>query len=250
MNERYSRQESFIGIDKLKEVKVAVVGCGAGGSQEAELLVRCGVGEIYLFDDDKVELHNLTGQRFTEKDVGRAKVTCLMNYLQSINSDVKIYANNIRIVKEGQLPKDLDYLFSCVDTFKARITLVNYQKRVNTRCIILDGGTSDVSTTIGTVQMYNREKGHITELKHFHNDLQEKLKTEEVMACTDDIIPSLITTGLMVSTIKVHMMLQHLKEGRIYEDMCQISLGKKPAIDWFEKAKPKEKKKKDGKSKV
>jgi len=237
MQTRYSRQESYIGIENLKNIKVGVVGVGAVGSKVAELLVRCGIGEIYLFDDDRVSLHNLAGQLFIEADVGKPKVMCLMNYLSRINSDVRIYAENTRVVKEEQLPRNLNYLFSCVDLFKSRITLVNYQKRINPKCIILDGGTSDSSTTIGTVQMYNRDKGHITELKHFHPDLQKKLQSEEVMSCTEEIIPSLITTSSMVATIEVHMMLQHLKEGKLYEEMCQISLGKKPSINWFEKNK-------------
>lgn len=235
MNTRYSRQESYIGTDELKNIKVAVIGVGAGGSMVAELLTRMGCGNIYMFDDDVIGIHNIAGQLFSENDIGKSKVITLMHRLNKINSEVKIFANNMRIVNEKQLPKDLNYLFSCVDTFKARITLVNYQKRINPKCIILDGGTSDKSPTIETVQMYNREQGHITELKHFQPNLQKKLQTEEVRSCTQEIIPSLITTSTIGAAMQVHWMLQHLKEGRIYEEMCQISLGKKPSINWFEK---------------
>ena len=235
VKDRYSRQESFVGTEKLKDLKVAVVGVGAVGSQVAELLARIGIGNIYLFDDDSVSIHNLSGQQFVEAEGGKPKISCIMKRLNAINSDINIFAENLRIVDEKQLPPNLDYLFSCVDLFKARLTLVNYQKRINQRCIILDGGTSDTSTTIGTVQMYNREKGHITELKHFHADLQKKLKTEEVNRCTEEIIPSIITTSSFVATMEVHWMLQHIKDGRVYEEMCQISTGKKPTINWFEK---------------
>lgn len=235
MNERYSRQEKYIKKEDLERLKVAVVGVGAVGSNVAELLARLGIGTIYLFDDDKVGLHNIAGQKFIEKDIDKPKVVATMEYLSKINSDVEIFANNMRISKEEQLPKDLDYLFCCVDLFKARVTLVNYQKRINPKCILLDGGTSDSSTTIGTVQMYNREKGKITELKHFHPDLQNKLQTEEVQGCTEEFIPSIITTSMMVSTLQVHWMLQHIKDKRLYEEMCMISLGKKPNIEWFKK---------------
>lgn len=237
VDERYSRQESYIGTDKLKNLKVCIVGCGSIGGAVALLLARIGVGQIYLFDDKRVGQHNLAGQNFTEADVNRPKVMCIMQQLQQINSGIKVFAEPIRIVDERQLPPDLDYLFSCVDLFKARITLVNYQKRINNKCIILDGGTSDSSTTMGTIQMYNRKKGHITELKHFHSDLQKKLQSEEVMSCTQEIIPSLITTSTIVATIEVHWMLQHINHGKIYEEMCQISLGKKPMFNYFEKKK-------------
>ena len=38
---------------------VAVVGVGGVGSVTAEMLTRCGIGKLILFDYDKVELANM-----------------------------------------------------------------------------------------------------------------------------------------------------------------------------------------------
>ena len=71
---RYSRQEIFtpIGRDgqaRLKAARVAVVGCGALGSQLCETMVRAGVGLVRLIDRDIVEESNLQRQSlFTEAD--------------------------------------------------------------------------------------------------------------------------------------------------------------------------------------
>ena len=44
---------------RIREKSVAVVGVGGVGSVTAEMLVRCGVGKLILFDYDTVELANM-----------------------------------------------------------------------------------------------------------------------------------------------------------------------------------------------
>ena len=53
---------------------VLLVGVGGVGSVAAEMLVRCGVGKLILFDFDSVELSNMNRLFFTPKDVGLSKV--------------------------------------------------------------------------------------------------------------------------------------------------------------------------------
>lgn len=45
--------------EKIRELCVAVVGIGGVGSVTAEMLTRCGIGKLILFDYDKVELANM-----------------------------------------------------------------------------------------------------------------------------------------------------------------------------------------------
>ena len=45
--------------EKIRELTVAVVGVGGVGSVTAEMLTRCGIGKLILFDYDKVELANM-----------------------------------------------------------------------------------------------------------------------------------------------------------------------------------------------
>lgn len=44
---------------RIREKSVAVVGVGGVGSVAAEMLVRCGVGRLIIFDYDKVEMANM-----------------------------------------------------------------------------------------------------------------------------------------------------------------------------------------------
>src|SRR6185437_14955592 len=71
---RYSRQMLFAplgaaGQRKLAEARVAVVGCGALGTAQADLLARAGIGHLHLIDRDYVEASNLQRQTlFDESD--------------------------------------------------------------------------------------------------------------------------------------------------------------------------------------
>lgn len=45
--------------EAIREKTVVVVGIGGVGSVAAEMLARCGVGKLILFDYDKVEMANM-----------------------------------------------------------------------------------------------------------------------------------------------------------------------------------------------
>ena len=228
INQRYSRQESVISDDKLKEAKVCVVGTGAVGSVVADLLARIGVGTIYLFDYDSVEIHNIAGQRFKEEDFGNPKVKVIENELKKINSEILILGENLKIVSENQLPKDLDYIFSCVDNFTARKVLIDYQKKINKKVVIFDGGLN--TPTVGTNQMYIKGGRKITE---FYPDFHKEMEKEKRTTCTGELIPSLVTTSTVLGALRVHQFIQHLMEGREYKELMNVSMGKKIGIDYF-----------------
>src|ERR1043166_9757495 len=72
--ERYSRQIRFEGIGeegqrRIGAARALVVGCGALGSAQVEMLARAGVGGLRIVDRDFVEESNLQRQTmFTERD--------------------------------------------------------------------------------------------------------------------------------------------------------------------------------------
>ena len=46
----------------FEKAKVSILGCGGLGSNVAMILARAGIGEIFLYDFDKVEYSNLNRQ--------------------------------------------------------------------------------------------------------------------------------------------------------------------------------------------
>ncbi len=96
--ERYSRQILFReigeeGQKKLLAGKVALIGCGALGSAQADLLVRAGIGRLRIIDRDFVEASNLQRQTlFDEEDARQSlpKAVAAKKKLLAVNPDCQI----------------------------------------------------------------------------------------------------------------------------------------------------------------
>nr|CAG4651029.1 EOG090X07G2 [Simocephalus serrulatus] len=122
--------------EKIRDYTVAVVGVGGVGSVTAEMLTRCGIGKLILFDYDKVELANMNRLFFQPHQSGLSKVEAAANTLSFINPDVEFETHNYNIttmdnfqhfmsrIKEGSLSGGpVDLVLSCVDNFEARMAI-------------------------------------------------------------------------------------------------------------------------------
>ena len=70
-----SRQELLCGFEQaeLSYATIALLGAGGIGGEIGEGLARKGVGRLYLYDGDIVEITNLNRQRFFPEDIGNNK---------------------------------------------------------------------------------------------------------------------------------------------------------------------------------
>ncbi|KAL6973045.1 hypothetical protein U1Q18_027220 [Sarracenia purpurea var. burkii] len=59
--------------ERIRDFSVAIVGIGGVGSVAAEMLTRCGIGRLLLYDYDKVELANMNRLFFRPEQVGMTK---------------------------------------------------------------------------------------------------------------------------------------------------------------------------------
>jgi molybdopterin-synthase adenylyltransferase len=83
MTDVYLHERLYRGDDalaKLGAVKVALCGAGALGSLLADNLVRQGVRQLTVIDDDRVEAHNAGTQLYGQSDVGAFKAEVLRAY--------------------------------------------------------------------------------------------------------------------------------------------------------------------------
>jgi len=129
-DDRYARQTvlSQIGPEgqkKLSESSVLIVGCGALGAAQAELLARAGVGSIFLADRDVVELHNLQRQLlYDEQDVEELmpKASAAARKLRRINSSVRIeeIVTDVTNSNIEKLIEPVDLVLDATDNFQTR----------------------------------------------------------------------------------------------------------------------------------
>jgi len=82
LHEQLYRGEDF---DKLADKVVVIAGCGAIGSWAAIILARMGVQNFRLIDKDRVEIHNVSTQAFTPRDVGQYKTRAVQEQLYRIS---------------------------------------------------------------------------------------------------------------------------------------------------------------------
>jgi sulfur carrier protein ThiS adenylyltransferase len=131
--ERYARLSRFkpIGNDGLKllrKKRVAIVGVGALGTTQAEILVRSGIGEITLIDRDYVDITNLQRQTlFTEEDVEQQmpKAESAKRRLEAVNKDVDIQAviSDLNPDNAEELLAGHDCILDGTDNFETRLVI-------------------------------------------------------------------------------------------------------------------------------
>lgn len=101
---RFARQHALKvigpqGQKRLLETTVAIVGCGALGSAQANLLVRAGIGKLILIDHDTVQEVDLHRQiLFDQRDVieEMPKVLAAKRRLNAIDPQTEILAFHTR----------------------------------------------------------------------------------------------------------------------------------------------------------
>ncbi len=121
--ERYSRQilvRNFGGAaqTKLKAAHVGVIGAGGIGAPLLLYLAGAGIGEITLFEDDKVTLSNLHRQIiYPENAIEQSKSEVAKSEIKSLNPHLK-FNNAGRF--EGTLPDGLNLLVDGSDNLATR----------------------------------------------------------------------------------------------------------------------------------
>jgi adenylyltransferase/sulfurtransferase len=129
---RYARQVLLDGWDmdaqlRLKSARVVMIGAGGLGCPASETLVRAGLGEIHLIDDDEIEASNLQRQTlFLPEDIGQSKALTAAAMLERINPLIKTRGTVARLDEDNAYELlDIasgkpDLLLDCTDNFATR----------------------------------------------------------------------------------------------------------------------------------
>ncbi|GLI61825.1 hypothetical protein VaNZ11_004337 [Volvox africanus] len=175
--------------ERIRNKTVAVVGVGGVGSVAAEMLTRCGVGRLLIYDYDKVELANMNRLFFRPEHCGMTKTDAARKTLQEINPDVEVesYTMNITTLKGFEAFKSsllgpdgnsrVDLILSCVDNYEARIT-------INQVCLELKQNWMESGVSEDAVS------GHIQTL------------IPGVTACFQCVPPLVVASGIDERTLK------------------------------------------------
>lgn len=130
---RYSRQIRFapLGEDgqrRIRAARVAIVGCGALGTVQAEAMTRAGVGLLRIIDRDFVELSNLQRQfLFEESDAAESlpKAIAAVQRLARVNSEVELdpHVADLTPSNVEDLFEGIDLVLDGTDNFETRFLI-------------------------------------------------------------------------------------------------------------------------------
>lgn len=138
----FERLELLIGKDnvkKLNSTKVLVIGLGGVGGILAETLVRNGIENITIIDNDKIDITNKNRQIIAlDSTVGKNKTEVLKDRLLDINSNCKVEIISDFIDKDNielLFNNPVDYVIDACDTVSTKILLIEECLKRNIKVI-------------------------------------------------------------------------------------------------------------------
>ena len=138
----FERLELLIGkdnVNKLNNTKVLVIGLGGVGGILTETLVRNGIKNITIIDNDKIDITNKNRQVIAlDSTVGKNKTDVMKERLLDINKECNITVitdfidkNNIDLLFNNPV----DYVIDACDTVSTKILLIEECLKRNIKVI-------------------------------------------------------------------------------------------------------------------
>ena len=215
---RYDRQVRAFGEEGqslIQQLRVAIVGVGGIGSLVAEQLVRAGIQDLLLMDDDRIEESNIS-RLFgaTSRDEGQSKATVVADHLRRIApvSVNPVVASAIRQSALLEL-RERDIVFLCVDNDRTRAILNRFAHQYLIPMIDhgtrLDGREGVISAAAGRVTVAGpglvclRCSHHINPERIRAESMspveRAKLQQEGYVIGIDDPVPAVVTINTVVA---------------------------------------------------
>ncbi len=144
--EQFSRQISIkqigiIGQNKIANAHIVVIGAGGLACPLITNLCSLGIGNIKIFDFDKVSLSNLNRQfLYTREDVGKDKISILNKTIKNQYIHTNFELINTKINKDN-IEKEIikpDIIVLCVDSDQTRMLVNSYA--VSNEIALIDAG--------------------------------------------------------------------------------------------------------------
>ena len=134
-----SRFSSVPWFDEAQKLNVLIAGLGGIGSNVAYNIGRIHPNSMILYDNDKVEIDNISGQFYGLDDVNSNKVTAIANMLHNRCSYYNICANNERLISPVKV--EADVMISGFDNMSSREYIFKMWLDSNSK-LLIDGRMS------------------------------------------------------------------------------------------------------------
>jgi molybdopterin/thiamine biosynthesis adenylyltransferase len=202
----YNRQMGIINQNHFDKPLV-LIGAGGIGSPTALALCKMGLKEIIVYDDDKVEPHNLPNQIYRKNDIGKLKVEALKDMCLEF-SDIKFTAIPRKF--DGDLPERC-VVVSGVDSMAARIDIWKSLRFNSMASLYVDGRMGKEM-----VKIYRVNPTNMDSIKEYEESLVIS-EDNTPIPCTEKAV---IYNVFFISSMIAHAVRCHYTEqSYVYKDM-------------------------------
>lgn len=149
------------GQARLKAASVLVIGAGGIGSPALQYLAATGIGDLYVVDDDKVDLSNLQRQTlFGVEDVGESKAAVAVEAMERLNPEIRPSGFSVRFdekhaatILEMARP---DVILDGTDNFTTRLFVADLALRH--RIPLVSAAVAEFEGQLGVFRGWEAEK--------------------------------------------------------------------------------------------
>ena len=144
------------GQELMGKLRVCMVGVGGLGSVLAEILVRLGIRDFTLIDDDvagETNLNRFSGMYYRDVDKKRPKVRIARRLIRQVcpTARVRMVQQEVYVRAATNALKEADVVFICTDNVTSRDFVNKFCVQYTLPCI-----------SLGSVIQYSKEKKRIT----------------------------------------------------------------------------------------
>jgi tRNA A37 threonylcarbamoyladenosine dehydratase len=132
-----------LGLEKIQQAKVCVVGIGGVGSWVAEALARSGINDITLIDLDDVSISNVNRQiHALNSTLQQSKIEVMAKRILDINPDCQVHLIEDFVTADNVstcITKRFDVVVDAADSVKAKAAMIAHCKRHKIKIICVGG---------------------------------------------------------------------------------------------------------------
>ena len=178
-------------LQRIKQLRLLIVGAGGIGGHLANHLVRLRVKAIHLCDYDIFQTSNLNRQLFSNLAVlGQRKVDVVARAISGIRPDVTIVSHPCSIEDiDSSIWEEIDIVLDAVDSIKTKLNLEDMAKKHNLP--LVHGAVAGWYGQVGIIMPGQNV------LHQFYKDEKHGLEKE---LASPTFIPSIIA-GLIISEL-------------------------------------------------
>ena len=174
----------------IQEKNVLVLGVGGVGSYAVEALVRSGIENITIVDNDIIDISNLNRQLMTyHSNIGENKVDVLEKRIKDINPKCNVVKINKFITLDNineLFNTKYDYVIDACDTITVKLELIRICKKKNIKLISSMGtGNKKDPSKLKIMDIRKTSYDPIAKIvRKMVND--EKVKGKVMVVCSDE----------------------------------------------------------------